>query len=244
MSPPDIPSSFRPLPLPQPVKIAFAGPMASGKTTLANLLCERHPGLCFQRTSFAERLKELARELFGMQSKDRELLIHLGRNLRDIDADVFVNSVICRVHSARRNDARARNWILDDLRFRNEYDALRRDGWHIIRLRASEDVRVERLQLLYSPEEAEIHARNLRDASETNLGALSDSMFDCVLYTDDDSGQEENADKISLMLQLQEAEMRVACEDETARYPGMVVGIAFSTAIALLYAIMHFNRLA
>ena len=239
MSPPDMPLTYSPFP--PPFKLAIAGPMASGKTTLAARLCEMHPGIRFHRTSFAERLKTLARELFNMQNKDRDLLIRLGKHLRDIDANVFAKAVTRRVRDALYNDVAARNWIVDDLRFQNELEMLRRNGWRIVLLRASEETRTRRLRNLYSPEDAEKHLQNIQDASETDLCALPDRMFDCVLYTDtndtDAVDVNENARLLSSLMELStlETHMSDACAGRPLFHPPFTFKALFSAFVAPLF---------
>lgn len=215
--------------------------MASGKTTLAARLCEIHPGIRFHRTSFAERLKTLARELFNMQNKDRDLLIRLGKHLRDIDANVFAKAVTRRVRDALYNDVAVRHWIVDDLRFQNELEMLRSDGWRIVLLRASEATRTRRLRNLYSPEDAEKHLRNIQDASETDLCALPDRMFDCVLYTDTNDADvvdvNENARLLSSLMELSTLEtcMSDACAGRTLCHPSLTFKTLFSAFFASLF---------
>ena len=49
------------------MRIAIAGKMASGKTTLANALIERG----FEKLSLGGKVKAIARDLFKMEVKDR-----------------------------------------------------------------------------------------------------------------------------------------------------------------------------
>ena len=97
--------------------IAIGGPMGSGKTTLAD--CSRYPAL--RRNSFATPLKDVVQRVFAPATKDRDLLIRVGTKLREIDANVWIN---CALRTIAQEGCPDDRWILDDLRFQNEYDAL------------------------------------------------------------------------------------------------------------------------
>lgn len=161
------------------MKIAICGGIASGKSTLARHLAEHR----LQCTSFAKRLKELAQELYGMDParKDRELLVRLGAVLRALDADVFVNATRREVRGGSQNTA---GWVIDDLRFLNEYHALRREDWFIVKLDVSVEERRRRIRELYGVD-AHMHLAALDHATEFELGALGDDAYDYVVRGDE-----------------------------------------------------------
>ena len=51
------------------MKIALCGKIASGKTTLANKLCDAHG---FQKFSFASKVKEVAVQICGMHPDKKD----------------------------------------------------------------------------------------------------------------------------------------------------------------------------
>ena len=117
------------------MRIAFTGRMGSGKSTAAEFLVETYG---FKRFSFAQKLKELAAELFGMQGKDRKLLQDLGTVLRGIDNDVWAKYLIARIQTHgytwtefgnKRYDV-----VVDDMRYLNEAKLLREHGFVLVRL--------------------------------------------------------------------------------------------------------------
>ena len=57
------------------MKIGICGQMCSGKTTIAKYLVSKEES--YYITSFAKKLKEIAKDLFGMENKDRKLLIDI-----------------------------------------------------------------------------------------------------------------------------------------------------------------------
>jgi len=65
------------------MKIAIYGPMCSGKTTVANILQETDKR--YSIYSFGQKIKDIAKELFQMEGKDRSLLINIADKMREID---------------------------------------------------------------------------------------------------------------------------------------------------------------
>jgi len=115
----------------QGLRIAFSGKMQVGKTTSAEYLVRKYG---FVKLAFADKLKEIARDLFPEQfekgEKPRKLLQDLGMKMRKIDQDVWVNYVLRIVRSLPKES----NIVIDDLRFMNEYKALKNEGFFIVRI--------------------------------------------------------------------------------------------------------------
>ena len=130
-----------------PLRIALSGKMASGKSTLARELERRLPGCV--RLSFASAIRAIIVALHGPgRTKDRALLTGIGTLHRSFDPDTWLN-VVRREAAACPPDCPL---VLDDLRFQNELAGLRRDGWVVVRLRASRHQRARHLEhcLLYT----------------------------------------------------------------------------------------------
>lgn len=165
------------------MKIAICGKMCSGKSTLCDKIQTSYPTYNFQRTAMAKRLKELASELFGMDpaKKDRELMINFGGKMREIDSNVWINTVL------RETENNGGNWLLDDCRYKNEFDALRANGWKIIKLKVSAETQLERIKKLY-PNDVEKHQQFGKHVTENEALALNDELFDIVLEEDYDFG--------------------------------------------------------
>ena len=111
------------------VRIAFSGKMQVGKTTSADYLVRKYG---FIKLSFAGKLKEIAKDLWPEQfecgQKPRKLLQDLGMKMREIDQDVWVNYVLRIVRSLPKES----NIVIDDLRFMNEYKALKNEGFVVV----------------------------------------------------------------------------------------------------------------
>jgi len=113
------------------VRIAFSGKMHVGKTTSADYLVQKYG---FVKLSFAGKLKEIAKDLWPEQfecgQKPRKLLQDLGMKMREIDQDVWVKYLVRIVRSLPKDS----NIVVDDLRFMNEYTALKNEGFFIVRI--------------------------------------------------------------------------------------------------------------
>lgn len=150
------------------VKIAFSGKCASGKSTAARMVVNRNPDTVIM--SFAAKIKELATELFGMNEKDRPLLLDLGGKMREINEDVWLDYVI---NKSKTMD----NVVIDDLRFPNEYKKLKDNGFTLVRLFVDQETQIKRLIKVY-PETWKTHVDNLGVYAET---ALDDHHFDYIV---------------------------------------------------------------
>lgn len=134
-------------------RIAFYGPMCSGKTWCADYVVKYNH---YKKVAFADRLKALAYELFGVQSKegiDRQVLQDLGQKLREIDPDVWIKRLIYQVEYLESLYKQTTNTfppiVLDDLRYVNEAKALKLNGFTLIRVECPDEVRAERISKLY-----------------------------------------------------------------------------------------------
>tara|TARA_B100001559_G_C16333534_1_gene544616 strand:- start:375 stop:884 length:510 start_codon:yes stop_codon:yes gene_type:complete len=138
------------------MKIAIYGPMCSGKTTVANILQETDKR--YSIYSFGQKIKDIAKELFQMEGKDRSLLINIADKMREIDEDVWAKYII---RQTDKNDY----CIIDDLRFQNELKYL--TDWKIICLTTPKEARIQRLKKLY-PDNFKDHIKNMDHISEND----------------------------------------------------------------------------
>lgn len=161
------------------VKIAFCGKMTSGKTTSANIIKNhlKKNGENVVILSFADRLKELAIELFNMDpnKKDRKLLQNLGQTLREFDKNVWINVVVNKINNLDSDV----HILIDDLRMPNEYEVLKQLGFIIVRLEVSKQTQIERLINLY-PSNYIDHIEKLSHCTENSLDNYDmDHVIDC-----------------------------------------------------------------
>lgn len=145
------------------LKIAFGGKCGTGKDTAVFFLKNKYGG---KQLSFAQPLYEImhyAQKVCGFkQEKDRKFLQWLGTDwARSKENDVWLRLL-------RENTPKAKNVYVSDLRFRNEFYALRQDGWTCIKLkRIVEDDR----------KGTGSHTHK----SETDLDIIPDHSWDAVI---------------------------------------------------------------
>jgi AAA domain len=134
-------------------RVAFMGPMCSGKTYLANILVGSHG---YTKIGFADKLKAIAYDLYGITGKDgdsRRVLQELADDLKKYDKFLFVKHLLYR---ASKIDTPI---VVDDLRFKVEADTLRQNGFKIIKVTCEDAIRQERIARLYPtlPQTAQAH---------------------------------------------------------------------------------------
>jgi len=149
------------------VVIAFSGKSKAGKTTAANYL---QVNFGFIKVSFADKLKELSQQFYPFTTvevygelKDkqyknfdwtpRDFLIRLGHFARYHDKDFFVKSLMDKID-------RRSNYVIDDLRFNNEANALKEINATLIRI-----------------ERYKKYLNNIIDSSETELDDFKDFHY-------------------------------------------------------------------
>ena len=140
-------------------RIAFAGPMASGKSTAARKINNDYGHV---RLSISDPVYKIAREQFNMTVKDRLLLQTIGMTGRAIDPDVWINKMLKTIVD---NEG---CYVVDDVRFPNECDKLREHGFKIIWLKVSDEERKRRIIALYGAN-AEQHISQMSSTPETSL---------------------------------------------------------------------------
>jgi hypothetical protein len=91
----------------------------SGKDTTADYLVEKYG---FTKIALADYIYVIARELFGMTIKDRELLIAIGQKMREIVPTVFIDYTLRKAQQYDRI-------IITDVRQDNEYRIILNKGF-------------------------------------------------------------------------------------------------------------------
>lgn len=144
-------------------RIAFLGPMACGKTWCANYLVENYG---YNKLAFADKLKALAYDLYGIQSKDgpnRAILQELGGvDLRKHDPDVWIKHALYRAQHLEETVKQCK-LVLDDLRYPNEAKILEENGFVLVIAICDENLRQKRIKHLYPdyPESVQNHVSEL-----------------------------------------------------------------------------------
>lgn len=121
------------------MKVAFIGKTCSGKSYISNQLANIYD--C-KILSFASKIKELATELFDMKRKDSRLLQDLEEKMKEIDDNVWIKYLTNQIINEERV-------IIDDLRYINEYNSLKKFGFIIIKLEISKEEQIKRIKNTY-----------------------------------------------------------------------------------------------
>ena len=185
------------------MRIAFAGPRGTGKTTLAEYLVQHHG---FTRCSLAAPIKRIIAECPRNSYERYQYLLRWAAELFPgrLIAQARFATEAAKMMSAERDAGRRAQllgtdigralddsvWIryllehlpdghvvVDDVRFRNECEALRQAGFVLIRLTAPPEVLAARLAT--RPGER----RDPGHASERGLEGLPDNYWDAVWDT-------------------------------------------------------------
>lgn len=128
--------------------VAFSGRSKAGKTTAAMFLTANYN---FVRRGFADGLRRTVSTVFGLttsqlqQYKDiplatgktpRHYLLEVGKMFREIDPTVWIRLWESEMNYLATDYPRV-NVTVDDLRFKNEYDHLKKKGAVFVRVNRS-----------------------------------------------------------------------------------------------------------
>lgn len=167
---------------PKYIRIAFAGKICSGKTTMAKYVQDiamKNYNFTVERIGFGDFVKEMATTYFGYNSKkykNRELLVKLGTSMRDIQPDVWATCLKKEIINSE-----AHHWVVDDVRHKNEVDTLHGLGFTIIRIDIPEEVRIERIKQTY-PNTYQEHLDVQSHTTENELFDNTTNTFSAVDY--------------------------------------------------------------
>jgi dephospho-CoA kinase len=127
------------------IKLALCGRMRSGKDAIAEYLAANYE---FKRFAFGDGIREICRQLYPDQfeggAKPRALLQGFGQMARQFDDFVWINRTL-NVIDMYNAQIRKPHVVISDLRQPNEYAALQKEGFVIIRVTAPEDTRIQRM---------------------------------------------------------------------------------------------------
>ena len=164
---------------PKHLRIGVVGKMCSGKTTLSNYikayLIEKY-NIELKSLTFAGKVYDIAYDLFDMKQKDRKLLQQIGSMMRQIDKDIWIKYVM--------KQAKGKDVMVEDCRYRNEFEALCDDGFIMIKINIDGEYQAERLKKTY-PDTYEQHLANLTHASEMDIDGLEEEKCAMVLNARD-----------------------------------------------------------
>lgn len=122
------------------LRLLLVGRAGSGKDETARYLVERYG---FRRYAFADKLKEIVRDLWPeafKEAKPRTLLQAVGQCLRQVDPDVWVNYLLRCIEAERPLRA-----VVTDCRYRNELELCNEKGFLPVVVVCPDEVRNARL---------------------------------------------------------------------------------------------------
>uniref|UniRef100_A0A6C0JEY2 Uncharacterized protein n=1 Tax=viral metagenome TaxID=1070528 RepID=A0A6C0JEY2_9ZZZZ len=152
------------------MKIAIIGKLCSGKSTCAKYLIDKYDYTCL---SFGEPVKRYAKEIFGLETKNRVIIQDFAQKIKEIDNDVWIKYLIRKLDNLQTDKI-----VIDDLRFPNEYNALKNKGFIFIKLIISEEKQKERIINTY-PDSFNTHIERTKNISESYTNVLkSDYVID------------------------------------------------------------------
>jgi dephospho-CoA kinase len=159
--------------------IGLIGRLRSGKDTAGDHLASKYGYTAF---AFGDELKRYYHELFGeTDAKPREGYQWFGQAMRERDPDVWVRKCLESIGQYDAGyeylyDAPFRG-VVTDVRQPNEYDALKRNNYVLIRVEAPEALRIQRA--ISSGDRF-----NLRDLTHGTETALDDYSADFTVIND------------------------------------------------------------
>lgn len=140
-------------------RVAFTGKMCSGKDTAADFLVEKG----YKKISFADPIRRLAQDVFGdwQGDKRRRFMQEIGAVGREIDPLLWVKPVVREIESNLDG-----KFVVNDIRFPNEYETLVNLGFSVYRIDVPEHIRLDRYRRRnnYTPSKSAMN-----DSSEISL---------------------------------------------------------------------------
>ncbi|MED1088319.1 hypothetical protein [Bacillus mycoides] len=177
-------------------KIAITGKARSGKTELSHYAWMLYG---FKEFDFSAVLKDEFHRLFPhvpCLPKPRAYYQKFGQWLREIDPDIWVKMTMGKVHEYCFEDALNKvnhkpKVLVNGVRQPNEYQRLRDEGFTIIRVNASDDLRIGRAKEagdVFTEEDLEHETESHIDTFEVdyeinNVGAIGEmyDQFDVIM---------------------------------------------------------------
>ncbi|WP_214796497.1 MULTISPECIES: hypothetical protein [unclassified Exiguobacterium] len=126
------------------IKVAIVGKIRAGKDTVGDVFKETQR--CKQ-LAFADAIGDVIETYFpeaAKLGKPRKHYQTIGQTFRSLDSGVWVKQLHKAYVQAKLEGHM--NFVVTDLRQMNEYDYLKGHGFHIIKVVADDEVRIERMR--------------------------------------------------------------------------------------------------
>jgi hypothetical protein len=124
------------------LRIAFGYKARSGKDTAAEYLQKQYGGEIFKFAQPIYDIMKAAHKIAGIDTfKDTKMLTWVGTDWgRSINKDLWVNNCLDRINAAQRRgcymsgEPFVNNFFVTDMRFPNEAEALKNNGFVLVRI--------------------------------------------------------------------------------------------------------------
>lgn len=123
---------------------AFVGRMGSGKSTAADYLLAHDDNRT--KVPMAKCLRDTYNILWPGEGFNRWRMQELGRLLRQIDPDTLVNYALREMERLDFNLGGTVDFVVDDVRYPNEWYKLKEEGFVTVRVVADRSIRLDRLR--------------------------------------------------------------------------------------------------
>ena len=143
------------------MRIMLLGKAGAGKSTTAEYLVKKYS---FERYALSDKLKEIARELFPHHGKNRTFYQDLGTKMREIDPEVWIRYLHRKIEDEAFPDV-----VVEDIRYRNEFEFFAGQGFVPVRLNCNYETRLARLK----KRDGKVDLERLNHISETELDHLT-----------------------------------------------------------------------
>ncbi|GAK00870.1 AAA family ATPase [Geomicrobium sp. JCM 19055] len=127
------------------MRIAVTGKMRSGKDTFANYFIERE----FYNLAFADGITDVIAQYFPeawQEGKPREHYQVIGQAFRQLNPTIWVEHLDDLLGQWFMLDGVNVPVIVTDLRQPNEYEYLKANGFTVVKVETSEELRIERIK--------------------------------------------------------------------------------------------------
>ncbi|MFT8313280.1 MAG: hypothetical protein ABF633_03380 [Clostridium sp.] len=149
------------------MKIAIVGKMRSGKDTVGSMI-ENYGD--FHKMALADGITGIIKDYFPealLEGKPRKHYQQIGSAMRELDKDVWVNYLDRRIKDIEALYRYEADFLVTDCRFVNEADYLRKNGFLIIKVVATDEIRVQRL--MQSAETTTLEQMNHKTEAQIDL---------------------------------------------------------------------------
>lgn len=174
------------------IKIALMGKMRSGKDMVAKMIDQEigHVVPC-EQYAFADGIKDILLDYFledvieldKQGKKPRRYLQHIGQELRKLNEGVWIGyldkTIKENAHLHKEAGYLDRCVIITDVRQPNEHFYVKNLGYHIIKIDASDETRVKRMEDLNEVDDST--AEEMQHETEKYIDSLT---YDYVIHND------------------------------------------------------------